>query len=112
MKGSTTFLLLTLCLAQVCVSQKLFRCFFYFDKEFVSYNLKSLYLEEDPKYHEYNYVYNFISGKIFVNLCDGVMPPDSCNGSNASKNLFSRLYFLFDFNQSLSLNFVNVLSTF
>lgn len=88
MKTQTFLLVLTLSLVNVTYSQKLFRCFFYFDKDFVSYNLKDLYLENDPKYLEYNYTNNSTKGKIYVNICDGVNPPDQCEDGSASKILF------------------------
>ena len=97
-------LILALCLANVTVSQKLFRCFFYFDKEFVSYNLKNLYLEDDPKYLEYNFTHDSTPGQIYVNVCDGVTPPDKCEEGSASKDF--AIIFLYFVNDLKKLDFL------
>lgn len=81
-------LLLILGLAQLACSQRLFRCFFYFDKEFVSYNLKDLYLEGDTKYLPYAFKHDGKDGQIYVNICDGVSFPEKCGEQkgNSSEN--------------------------
>ena len=89
MKNKSLIILATLCFMNVTLSQKLFRCFYYFEDQFVSYNLKNLYLDDDPKYLTYSFTNDGVKGKIYVNVCDGVNPPDSCNKETSSKSFFS-----------------------
>lgn len=88
MTNKLCLILLSLCLVNVSVSQKLFRCFYYFDKSFVSFNLKDLYLEDKSSHLEYVYTNDGIKGKIFVNVCDAIEIPEQCNQETTSKFLF------------------------
>lgn len=87
-------ILLALCLVNATVSQKLFRCFYYFDKTFVSFNLKDLYLEDKSSHLEYTYNNNGVPGKLFVNVCDAIEIPEQCNQETTS-NIFN--YFFLDY---------------
>lgn len=88
MNKTLCFLMMTICLVSITKPQKLFRCFFYFEKEFVSYNLKDLYLEDRDTHLEFDYSLSGNKGKLFVNICDGVEVPKQCDQKTTSKLLF------------------------
>ena len=78
-------ILLCLSLVNITISQKLFRCFYYFDESFVSYNLKDLYLEDKSSHLDYPFTKSGVSGKILVNVCDAIEVPEQCNAETTSK---------------------------
>ena len=78
MLNKLTFVTLMICILGMSHQQKLFRCFFYFEKEFVSYNLKDLYLKNISDHLDFDYNHNGTDGKLIVNICDGVSRTDQC----------------------------------
>ena len=81
-------LLAVLCLALCGLgsAQKLFRCFYYFEKSFVSFNLKDLYLDGKPIEHDTTY--DGQAGKLLINICDGITNPDTCSEDTSKTCLF------------------------
>lgn len=78
-------LLSILMITSFAQSQKLFRCFYYFEKDFMAYNLKDLYLENRLDHKELDYSLNLSKGKLWINICDGVEFPEQCDSSEHKK---------------------------
>ena len=68
----------------VAYTQKLFRCFYYFEKDFMAYNLKDLYLDNRHEHLEFDYSSLLSKGKLWVNICDGLTIPEQCNSQKVA----------------------------
>ena len=77
-------LLLSLTLAHTFCLEAEFKCFFYFDREFVRYNLTDLRLEPGTEHVALEYSLEGKLGQIFVNICEGVAFPEKCSRKNGN----------------------------
>ena len=54
------------------------KCFFYFEKYFTIYNVKSLY-QENKSNPPLNYTFNGIKGELYFNICGSITPQKCSN---------------------------------